>query len=37
MQSSDMDLTIIVDDFHISHEDVLKSLKAIINKYGEEI
>ena len=37
MQSSDMDLTIIIDDFHIPHDEILKSLKTIINKHGEEI
>ena len=34
MQSSDLDLTIIVDDLQLCHEDILRNLKAIINKYG---
>ena len=36
MNSSDLDLTIIVDDLQICHEDILRNLKAIINKYGGE-
>ena len=34
MQSSDLDLTIIVDDLQLCHEEILRNIKAIINKYG---
>jgi hypothetical protein len=36
MQSFDMDLTIIIDDFQIPHDEILRNLKTIINKHGEE-
>jgi hypothetical protein len=32
-----LDLTILVDDLSMNHEEILKDLKAIIMKHGGEI
>ena len=36
-ESSDLDLTILVDDLSMNHEEILKDVKAIIMKHGGEI